>query len=339
MGILRRRGRSLDPPASPLCQTVEACARYHGKLLAGVDSHPVIAAAHHAFMYHRPLCLSPDTIWLLICQAVAQHVSARSEELRHHFVRHERKLLIEVRRDHFIKGSPENPWSEVFHEFSLRIRSHVGEVVERFIPRFTTTGPVEQAAAEIVLLDAMQSYFEYRAGSLCGIPSITLEGTPEDWNDLADRALGFKEFGLGRWLDILSPILDQFARASRGDVQTGFWRSLYKFDHISGGALVNGWITAFFPYEKDLSSGLASRPSIVLFGEDQAVVNRMLYPDMDSEWVDPGLAPHVFPSGLSKVPFRWDYLDSSFAMEFIGGFVGVAQDQETLTLRPRSAGL
>jgi hypothetical protein len=40
------------------------------------------------------------------------------------------------------------------------------------------------------------------------------------------------------------------------------------------------------------------------------------------------------PSGLSKAPFRWNFLDRSFDMEFLGGFVGVAQDPETLTLRP-----
>ena len=40
------------------------------------------------------------------------------------------------------------------------------------------------------------------------------------------------------------------------------------------------------------------------------------------------------PGGLSRAPFRWEYLDRTFAMEFLGGFVGVAQDEETLALRP-----
>jgi hypothetical protein len=40
------------------------------------------------------------------------------------------------------------------------------------------------------------------------------------------------------------------------------------------------------------------------------------------------------PSGLSKAPFRWNYLDQSFDMEFLGGFVGVSQDKETLAMRP-----
>ena len=54
--------------------------------------------------------------------------------------------------------------------------------------------------------------------------------------------------------------------------------------------------------------------------------------DPDSYLIGPRLAD--LPSGLSKAPFRWNYLDRSFDMEFLGGFVGVAQDQETLTLRP-----
>jgi uncharacterized protein DUF4419 len=47
-----------------------------------------------------------------------------------------------------------------------------------------------------------------------------------------------------------------------------------------------------------------------------------------------GFSAGSFPIGLAKVPFRWNYLERFFDMEFLGGFVGVAQDQETLTLRP-----
>ena len=180
----------------------------------------------------------------------------------------------------------------------------------------------------------MQSYFEYVVHSLCGIPTITLEGTDEDWKALAERVQGFREFGLGSWLDVLSPILDQFARASQGDVDQTFWRSLYKFNSVSGGAVINGWITAFFPYAKDLGTGVASVPDRVLFGDDKELLESMLYPGEESPWEAEGFSADSFPSGLSKAPFRWDYLDRSLDMEFLGGFVGVAQDQETLTLRP-----
>ena len=52
-------------------------------------------------------------------------------------------------------------------------------------------------------------------------------------------------------------------------------------------------------------------------------------PDLDC---GPGLAD--LPSGLSRAPFRWHFLDQTVDMELLGGFVGVAQDRETLAVKP-----
>jgi hypothetical protein len=82
---MRRRGNSFRLPQAPPSLLVEACTRYHGRLLADVSFHPVVAV-HHAFMGHRPLCLSPDMIWLMIIQGVANHINANDEELRAKFV-------------------------------------------------------------------------------------------------------------------------------------------------------------------------------------------------------------------------------------------------------------
>jgi hypothetical protein len=86
--------------------------------------------------------------------------------------------------------------------------------------------------------------------------------------------------------------------------------------------VINGWITAFFPYKKDQSTGRANRPSDVLFGNDQEVLARMLYPGEVTGWEMHGFSASSFPSGLSKAPFHWDYLNRSFDMEFLGGIVG-----------------
>lgn len=313
---------------------VEACSRYHGRLLKEVDTHPVVAAIHHAFMDHRPLCLSPDTIWLMIIQGVATHINAHAEELRPRIVSHSGRITIEVRRDDFVKGSPENPWAEVMHEFSEQIRAHVGEGIHLFLPCFSTTGQVERAAAEIVLLDAMRSYFNCHVNSYCGIPAITLEGTPEDWKSLVDRVQSFRELGLGLWIDVLSPILDQFTLASQGDVDLKFWQSIYKYNSVSGGDRINGWITAFFPYVNPFLGGHPTIPSLTLLGNDQEEIEGLLYPSKEPERDTPGFSSASFTSGLSKASFRWNYHDQFLDMEFLSGFVGVAQDQLTLTLRP-----
>jgi hypothetical protein len=328
-----KQGIPLAQPDPPPYRPVEACDRYHGRLLGGVSFHPVVAAVHHAFMDHRPLRFSPDTIWLMICQAVANHINAHAEELRHRFVAHEGKALISVKRDDFVKGSPENPWAEVIDGFCGLVREHVGPSIDLFLPAFTTTGPVERAAAGVVLLDAIQSYFTFVLRTLCGIPAITLEGTMADWESLAQRTEEFIGFGLERWVEVLRPILRQFVRASTGDVDAVFWRSLYKLNDQSGGPVITGWITSFFPYLKDHRSGRATHPvEKLLVGEK--VAHGPSAGQQRQRWFVHGPTMECFPGGLSKAPFRWNYLDLVFDMEFLGGFVGVSQEKATLAVKP-----
>jgi hypothetical protein len=448
---------------------VEACARYHGQLIAGVPFHPVVAAAHRAFMDHRPLGLSPDIIWLMICQGVANHINANADELRSRFVTHDGKIQISVRRDDFVKGSPENPWAEAIEDFTQKVKEHIGSAFDHFQPTFTTTGPVEKAAAAVVLLDAMQSFFDYDMETLCGIPAITLEGTPEDWQSVADRTEQFGSLNLEWWLERLRAVLHQFVAAARGVVDRPFWQSIYKYQDESGGPMITGWISALFPYLKHGPTGLAIHPNPYLTPDSQRVddiddglddeiddidieeddddediddeidedlgdidndgeeddevdesardvakpaspakLNRLILrpkqdipdplaadpnrkdlsdrerppanqpprriipitqedtadPDLNDDfdehdddellvgaWLRPmprrkrndngddlgfGWGPRVsdLPFGLSKVPFRWDYLNQSLEMEFVGGFVGVSQDKESLAVKP-----
>jgi Domain of unknown function (DUF4419) len=329
-------------------RSIEACTRYHGRLLANVAFHPVVAAVHRAFTGHRPLCLSPDMIWLMIIQGVANHVNAHAQDLRPQLVSHQGQIQIEVRRDDFVKGSPENPWPEVLSEFSDQIRQHIGQAIDLFLPRFSTTGQVDLAASHIVLLDAVRSYFDYDLDTLCGIPAITLEGTPEDWQAISDRLEGFSRFDLDWWLKPLRPILQQFIEASRGIVDHSFWESLYKFHDESGGSLMTGWLSTLFPYLREEATNGALVRNLWLAIDSQQV--EVEYDDLDyddpidedlvdaeqcrKEWEPAGPKLGLLPSGLSSAPFRWNYLDRSLDMEFLGGFVGVAQDQETLTLRP-----
>lgn len=92
-----------------LCGPVESCSRYHGQLVANVVSHPLIAALHGAFTTHRPITLSPDIVWLTITQGLAIHINQNAESQRQQFVSNDGKLTIQIRRDDFVKGSPENP--------------------------------------------------------------------------------------------------------------------------------------------------------------------------------------------------------------------------------------
>ncbi|PYM26399.1 MAG: hypothetical protein DMD78_04310 [Candidatus Rokuibacteriota bacterium] len=327
--VRRWTGRSSGQP-------VTACSRYHGSLVADVEYHPMVAATSLAFNDHRRLTLSPDAIWLLIAQGFANHVNANAETLRRRLVNHQGKLEIEVRRDDFVKDSPENPWPEVFEEFAAHIRRHIGEETHELLrPTFSTTGPTEQAAADIVLLDTMQSYFDYVLLSFCGIPAITLEGTVADWQSIARRARDLARFDLGWWIDVLTPILDQFVEAASGRADRRFWQSICRVDDTSGGPFTSGWIVAFFPYLRDHDDRATMRNQW-LSGPRRTRASVLFPPaeDRPSRSVVLGPTTNAFPSGLSRAPFRWQYFEESYEMEFVGGFVGVRQELATLALHP-----
>ena len=58
---------------------IESCSQYQGrgKLVDSLHFHPLVQAFHNAYNDHRPLCLSPDMIWLLIAQGLANHINVK----------------------------------------------------------------------------------------------------------------------------------------------------------------------------------------------------------------------------------------------------------------------
>ena len=99
-----------------------------------------------------------------------------------------------------------------------------------------------------MLLDAYSPYFALWMVCVCGIPSITLTGTVEDWRKIRARVDAIAGFGLGTWCRSLAPIADQFVRAAEGDVDTAFWRRIYNPVDAYGGEVITGWVARLYPY-------------------------------------------------------------------------------------------
>jgi hypothetical protein len=307
---------------------VEACHRYNGRLVSPRGSwfhtylcHPLIEACYRAYTDHRPLRLSPDAVWLTLLQGVAAHVRENAEELRHHFTRHQERLAITVRRDDFRRGSPKNPWPEVFADFAAAIGAHVGPSLELLRADFSTTGPVERAAGDAMLMSAILPYFEFRFMCICGIPAVTLDGTPEDWEQLVQLVRAWEAFGLGWWLEHLLPTLSQFAAASRGEVDREYWRRLFGITELCGREYFEGWIASLFPYLTCAPDPAGRRPVRRNGAFDQGLGT-------------PVFREQDFAFGPGRVPFVWEYRGRCFDMEFIGGLIGVRQDADTGALSP-----
>jgi Domain of unknown function (DUF4419) len=308
--------------------TVEACGSEYDQLLGGVQDHwngsqrmsGFLQAIHHSFDCHAPLILSPDDVWVTIAQGFSYYVNANAESLRKHFVKHEGQEYIEIQRDHFIKGSPDNDWMGGFNEFSDKIAEHIGKARELLVSDYSTTTAISRAASQVVLMDAMKSYFSYGCRTCCGIPNITLEGTQDDWEHMVDQAQALAKYRCKDWVQVLVTALKRFVDAFKGNADPKVWQSLYHEGGGSGGPFVTGWVNVFFPYTKSYQGTCTRTNEYALTLE----AGRGFFS---------GPCTSDIPSGMSAVPFKWIYHNEKYLMKFIGGFLG-AYLSPTGSVRP-----
>ena len=276
----------------------------------------------HAYANHKSITLSPDMIWLLISQGFARYVNAHSEELRPLLVSHTGKinLAIETQKDLF---SGDADWPKLIDDFASQIGRYTKDDIAKTITAdFSTTGQVERVASQITLMESVKSYFEYIVYYVaCGIPSITLEGTPSDWQLVLEKTRRLEAYGLGQWTKSLEPILKEFVRAAEGNPKQSFWQSMVKKHKVNklkyGGCSsekptkLDGWLLKFFPDENGRTL-------------DRVPTTK----DMPSERVRVGFKYRILDPEQGTVM-------SETPMELWAGFIGAEEDTITNTLTPK----
>jgi hypothetical protein len=280
--------------------------------------HPLVEAVHLAFSQHRPLILSPDIIWLTIAQGFGHHIRANAEHSRGRLVKHDgRKQLVvsAVRLD-------ATSWKGFIAAFSAQIREASDPVLhETLLCDFSTTTPAVRTASEVVLMDTFEKYFEYAIECICGIPQVTVQGTPEDWRRIRERVEVLETFDLDWWVPRLRPILDEFVRTAEGNPDRDFWKAIYKPEVAYGAKPITGWIVDLFPY-------LADPPRRQ---------RNFAFKCIRRDWAlpqDHGVPPSCFGLGISRVPVKLSFEDGSENdIEVLAGFAGIGQ-AEDLALFP-----
>lgn len=277
---------------------IEAVAK--GKPGREVQCNGFLEACTLAFGNHYKLELWVDHIKLVICQAFAIHVKEHSEEFRGMLVNHDGQKTIQVRRDDFVKGQA-NPWPEVFEAFAEGIRSDIKDplLIEKIQKPSQTTTDTTMAAINVAILDTFSKYYKYDLCTLCGIPSITLKGSVEDWIALKDMVNYMGKYNFRWFTDKMEQILDEFIMAARGHPNVEFWQEFVKIRGGSGGPYYDGHIKYFFPYLENY------RGSYHQNGFTSSIVSSSV------------------PGGFTSVPFEWHYFDKLFHMKFLAGFFAI----------------
>ena len=274
-----------------------------------------------AYADHRPIVLSPDIIWNVIAQGFSQHVNNNPEALRDRIVYHEKgKIELSVMTKEELH-SPNVKWDDLLDAFDKQIaESTKDNLADVMRADFSTTDKTARIVSQMTLMSSVKAFFDYSVIYVkCGIPSITLEGTPEDWLKVRNKAIQLRKYDLDWWLIDLIPILNEFFQASQGNVHKAFWRNIVKKDRpekfVGGGCSwdrpteLDGWFLKFMPYDK---KGKRT-PQKVTYN----------YKDM--------------PSQVINVDFMYKNLDTGTTtpMEMLCGLVGIEIDTITNAMRPK----
>ncbi len=223
--------------------------------MLNLGTHSFFQSMFLAYADHHPYVISPDMIWLLISQGFARHVAANPEGLRKKIVSFDGKMTLKVDAGKIRLDSPAGEWERLFPAFEEQVAQNTKRnLVELLTPTFSTTTPAQRIASTITLMEAVEPYFDYVTTRIvCGIPDITLLGTPDDWQQILDKTKQLDAYGLRWWTKELKPLLKEILRSSQGDIDKNFWRNMYKEhspEQYGSGKVIDGWIVAFFPYNK-----------------------------------------------------------------------------------------
>ena len=275
-----------------------------------------------AYAEHRPLVLSPDMIWVLISQGFARYVDAHAEEMRDMLVSHTDKMMLTVRSDKELLTEEAN-WEEILSDFTASIHENTkGDIAKTITADFSTTGVTERITSQITLMETMKNYFDYIVVYLaCGIPNITLKGTPDDWQKVLDKTQQLEQYGMTEWIKSLKPILKEFVRASNGNPNQKFWKNMVKKNDpnklIGGGCdfreptQLDGWILKFFPNENGVT--------LYEVAHTESMPSERVYVDFKYQIID-------IADGSIKL---------ETPLQLIAGFIGTEVDKETRALTPK----
>ena len=277
-----------------------------------------------AYKNHYPITISPDMIWLLILQGFSRFMELYHELVREKFVNFEGKKTLYINRYGTpVNSATEETWDGILDECVEQIGENIGEeVISNLQADFTTTNAANLLASQASIMSAMKHYFNFEVSmGGCGINSITLEGSLEDWEKIRTKLIYLSNFALNWWTEHLLPIIDNIIKTKKyydknkkiNNELIDFWKTMIRLKgegNFYNPFMINGWIIKFIPNLNGM------QPT--------------LYDELNEKEV---------PDQILNCPLKI-VEDSSFGLKteyecnISSGFFGMIQDSKTLNVKP-----
>lgn len=376
-------GQSLNPkpegPSGPFGSskfTLETGAEMNTRQI-----NPWFMSIFKAFAEDKSVSINPAHVQFLLLNAVAHYVNHKSgqdhdskaagsanndgkvvDTMRSKFgIQFDGTQTIVVENNNLVKTDPlvltsqasqakeaeryQQEWQNNLDPFLKAIKSKTGPIVEKMSTKLSTATPNDIAINTIAVMSCLQRYFKYEVRTRCGIDTVKLLGTKEDWIALKNIVAEFKnsqDSVLGIWASLVDIVLVEFVNAySAGatvaaasavpNVNVAFWKSIVKYRSMSGSNECNGWSLLFFLPQlycikkyQDIIVRYFNKIKDDVKALNASKVSAALLTDADVKkyfsWLSVDNLVDL-PSGICEVPFIWDQFGTRYKMKYVGGLL------------------
>ena len=278
-----------------------------------------------AYKNHYPITISPDMLWILFLQGYSKFMDKYAETFRSSYVNFKEQKTISVERfGIFPKEASKEIWQGIINDFTKGIKEHIGEeVISNLESNFSTTNPVSLTTSQLSIMSAMKHYFQYSLGmGGCGISSITLEGSLDDWKKMKEKFEFFskKDYALVWWTKHLIPIIDKII----------YTKSYYKQNNIVNDEIKNFWkdmirVKIGKDYDPDIINGW-----IIKFIPNYSEQFPKLYDELKEE----DIPDQIISCPLNLIVINLDGTKTEYNCSLFSGFYGMDQDETTYNVKP-----
>jgi Domain of unknown function (DUF4419) len=268
----------------------------------------LMGTAYAGYANHNSFVLSPDILWSLITDTIAKTITLYPDRYSSLFMVGNwdgTKKELQVRND---AQTLNGEWGTSINLF----RDAMAEVVpsgtvEALLPKFSTSGPMEELSNLLSFMDAGSSYYTYSVMTMCGVPMIKLLGTADDYKAIIEHLQWIQSnikdlTGYATHLiTIVSKIVDTI---ESGSIDDNFWGDIVKAGNrhgSGGGPYMTGWLGTFCGYVYN------SRKNELK--------------DYSGKWFNEVMTRNI-GCCIPIVDFVWKCNGASKKMKFIGGVTG-----------------
>lgn len=284
----------------------------------------LVESVHFAYSNHHHLILRPEDVWLTILSQLAFFINAHADELQSFMVSHRGQEQLEVISN---ASSTEDAdfGAMVVHMTELMKKRIVDPELQSWIlPDFSTTTVSDHVVAATLMMGGFQKYFSYRMTLRCGIPSVTLLGEKEDWEQLLHKLDRVPQLGIEpiKFATLVRPVLEGFIASFKDPTSSevvSFWS---KCTHETGGSgphYLSGWITAFCFWNEEGQSLYHGHPTDRTSWRESAdyqmgcELDGTLFHRVDTNDI---------PCGMVSVPVKLNDNTNIYNVNIMAGMVG-----------------